>query len=164
MAIASSTSAGPSAVAKAPLHEVAHGQRAPAGGAENGELGLEQHERGDPIGGRVGVRQAAADGAAVADGAIGDGRGDWHMSRTVGEGSLRSSIIAWVTPAPMTSLVPLSSMRFKDAMRPTSTRRDGIARRMLSIGPSVWPPARTRASPSAAARAATASSRLAAAT
>src|SRR3979490_735716 len=68
---------GPATRATAPRRVRALGQSPagpsrPAAGAGEGGEGAEEGEGARPVGGGVGVHEAAADGAAVADGAVGD--------------------------------------------------------------------------------------------
>ena len=56
-----------------------------------------------------------------------------------------SSMAAWVTVAPMVTASLSSLTAASSGMRVISTKRPGCAKRRLSMGPSVWPPARTLA-------------------
>jgi hypothetical protein len=66
-----------------PLEEVAGLHCAPAALALDVDLGVERHQDGGVVGRRIGVRQAAADGAAVAHLRVADRRGRFRERRTL---------------------------------------------------------------------------------
>ena len=127
--------------------EVRRRHRAPAAAAGDDELGVQRERHRRQVAGRVGVRERAAEGAAVPDRGVGDRLG------RLGEqpGSARRTSGSWMTSwcvviAPMTRWSPSSRTPRISSTRPTSTTTSGYASRSRSSGISDWPPASTLAS------------------
>ncbi len=114
------------------------------------------------FGARIGMRDRAADGAARAGLGMADpgqGRGE---QRLVLPSSGQASNSAWRTVAPTRMASSCTSMPPSSGMRMMSTSTAGCARRIDSIGTSVWPPASTLASLPQSASAAWTSARVSA--
>ncbi len=80
--------------------------RSPRGDLE-ARCGRKCSERHHPVRSRIGMRQAASDGAAAADGAVGDAARDLTHGMPQPAGSTPSSISACVTAAPISTPSPL---------------------------------------------------------
>ena len=121
---------------------------APRGAARPAQVDAcaERSERERPVRRRIGMREAAADRAAVAHrrGRRCRRRPAQHLA--AGE-PRASSIRACVTPAPIRHAVADVLDLLQRSSRATSTSSLGRARRRFSIGPSDWPPARSLAPP-----------------
>ena len=103
-----------------------------------------------PVGRRIGMRQAAAQRAAIADGAVGDAGATCCNGVPRSSSCTPSSISAWVTAAPTRS-PPSCRVTVRSSARPEmSMTTGGRASRRFSMGPSDCPPAMSLARPSCA--------------
>ena len=139
--IASSSSPGASAVSNAPAMKRSTGRRRWPAGPRTIGLGAERGERRDPVRGRIGMGEAAADRAAVAHGAIGDRARDLGQGAVGGIGHAAVLDVGVGDAGADQQAIVLGSARSSSGTAVMSTSRSGCARRRLSIGPSDWPPA-----------------------
>ena len=141
------------------LEEVGGGDGAGAVGAAASHLGVEGPGQHAPLGGRVGVGQAPAEGAPHPDRVMA------HPAGGVGQQpperaavSLRSNS-RWRTLAPTATVSGSeSSMAASSLRRPMSTITAGRASRKFMAGTRLWPPASTLASSPCSCRSESASS------
>src|SRR5262249_33302634 len=150
-----------------PLEEIARRDDALAARAFGDDLAVESRKHQAPFRGRIGMRQAAAERAPIADRIMRDvmhhGRQQFADRPVTGwpSGPRQPGRwnAAWRTQAPMTSLPPATAMRLSASTPLISTRCAGLASRKAMVGTRLWPPARTRPSSAAnSASSATASS------
>ena len=123
------------------------------------DLGVERQHHRRVVGRRIGVREAAAERAAIADLRIADlGRAP---RRRTGHACRSSADVAtsWCTvPAPISILPSFSRMPERPGMRAMSISVCGSLSRSFISGTRLWPPAMNLPSPLAAASFASASS------
>ena len=141
------------------LEEIGRLDHARAGLADDGDLRLAGHRDAGHFGGRIGMRDAAADGAAVADLVMRDMRDRRHQQRMRRARAARRRGCRASAPwrrARTPSCADLDLVAAPASLR-RSTSSDGAATRNAIIGTRLWPPASAFASPSCAASSATAS-------
>ena len=140
--------------------EVGRGNRPRCVAAPHADRGVERQHHRRQLGGRIGVREAAADGAAVADLRVGDER-----HRAVQRAARARATVALALDARAgASWRRCAGRRRRPSMpasSPTplrSTSTAGCASRKFIAGTRLWPPARTLASSPCSASSASASS------
>jgi len=116
------------------------------------------------LGGGIRVRDAAADGAAVADSGWATCGMATDITGSFAATMLERSTSAWRVKAPIAMVEPRSSMNDSPGILRRSTTTLGRVMRKFSSGTRLCPPAMTLPSPFAAASASTAASKLVGAT
>ena len=125
-----------------PVKNCCGGDRPLAARPVDARTGVERGEHGRQIGGGIGVRDVAADRAAVAHRRIADMRRRLGQRRALLRGrSADAASSACVVSAPIRDACRPRAMPFSSAMRPMSISAGGAASRSFSSGIRLWPPA-----------------------
>ncbi len=129
-----------------------------SGAADHGDLGVARHRDPRHLRGRIGMGDAAADGAAIANLIMRD-IGDGGLEQ--GMGGIEPRVVLDVAPAhhgaePHAIAGDLDPPQLGEFAQVDQQRRRCATRNAI-IGTRLWPPASTLASPPPAARSATAS-------
>ena len=135
-------SCSPTAVAIMPWKKSPAADRAARPSTDHREARIERGQHRRQVGRRIGVRDVAADRAAIAHRGIADMSGRLGQRRHSLAHQRDEASSACVVRAPIRSEPPTTAMPFSSAMRPMSTSADGAVRRSLSSGIRLWPPAR----------------------
>ena len=123
--------------------EIFRRHRRRAAGRSRLDLGAERDRDQRDFGGRIGVGDRAADGAAVAGRRMTDPRQRPRQHRQRGPDQRIALGLAWRVVAPTTTALACSRMPCKLRQTQDIDQLAGRASRIASIGTSVWPPAIT---------------------